>query len=89
MAALVPGEVSEVIEDQGALYILRLEERREAGLRDFEEIRDLIQRLVASEKRVRQQRQWFEGLLREAHIVRYLGDGAPGTGEGGPDGAPQ
>lgn len=37
-----PGDLSEVVESQHGLHILRLEARRPAGTRPFEEVRDLM-----------------------------------------------
>jgi len=59
---LAVGETSQPVEGRGGLHILQLEERREARLRPFEEVRELI---------LRQERQ-RRTAQRYVHYIREL-----------------
>ncbi len=68
--ALAPGQISDVIEMQGAFLILRLQEREEARPYQFEEIEKDLTEWVRSRKMESLYTEWVAGLKLQHHIER-------------------
>lgn len=65
---LKPGAVSEVITMDGDFYLVKLEERREAGLVPFEEVRVAIEKDLRRKEIRRLTTLWMERLRKDAYI---------------------
>ena len=75
--ALQPGGVSPLVEDRGAIYIIKLEERSRPRLKPYVEVRQVLHRVIAAQKRGAERQKWFKDLLNSAHVVNYLEAEAP------------
>jgi peptidyl-prolyl cis-trans isomerase SurA len=64
-------QLSPVIVAGDAYYILRIDERREAGTKPLKEIRPDIERKMISEDKNRMTQQWLDGLRQKAYIRMY------------------
>jgi len=68
--ALQPGQVTPVIEDRGAFYVAKLEDKQEAAAQDFEDL--AVQQAIDGKLRAQQFRQLEEKrqnmLLKDAVI---------------------
>ena len=67
---LPPGEVSEVVEMQGACNLFYVAERKEGRIRPFEEVRDQIREQYLRDKEEELFRRWLDGARDETRIVR-------------------
>lgn len=64
-------QLSPVIVAGDAYYILRIDERREAGTKPLKDIRPDIENKLKSEDRQRMTQQWLDGLRQKAYIRMY------------------
>ncbi|RME69653.1 MAG: peptidylprolyl isomerase [Verrucomicrobia bacterium] len=69
--ALEPGQHTEPIRLGDDIYILYLEDKRDAGIQPLEEVRDQIERILVSQMARQAQERWLERLRRNAY-VRYF-----------------
>lgn len=69
--SLKPGELSGVIDQPEAAYLMRVEEARPAHVRPLNEIREEIERTLILEERARTQKRYVEK-LRGKTFVRYF-----------------
>jgi len=69
--ALKPGQISEVIETPGVIYIMLLEDKRPAHYKSLGEIREQIERDLVLEERSRLEKLWFEKLKKKT-FVKYF-----------------
>jgi parvulin-like peptidyl-prolyl isomerase len=74
--SLPPGTLSPILDDGKALYIIRVVERREAGVVPFIEAQVDIKKEIQQE-RIRQQSQEFMAKLRKQYRVWTIFDEAP------------
>jgi len=72
--ALQPGEWSEPIELDGLVFILYAEDKREAGVKPLEEVRDEIEESITAQLSRQAQQRWLERLREGAYIKYYLRD---------------
>ena len=70
-AKLNPGQVSDVVELPAACYLIKLEDKQSAHTRPLTEVRDEIEKILASEQRAVLARQWIER-MRKKTFVRYF-----------------
>ena len=68
-----PGQLSDLIETDRGLYILRFEERKEAQSRSFEDVREQIRRRLAPQKE-REAYEHFVAGIRDRHEIRINED---------------
>ncbi|HLX68492.1 MAG TPA: peptidyl-prolyl cis-trans isomerase [Verrucomicrobiae bacterium] len=68
---LKPGERSGVIETPNAFYIMQVEDRHSAHVRDLSEVRDEIEKILLEKERERLQKQWIERLRKKTFIREY------------------
>lgn len=66
--SLPPGKRSEPIEKAEAVYIMLVEEARNAHVRPITEVRDEIERTLVTAERNRLQSQWLARLRKKAYI---------------------
>jgi peptidyl-prolyl cis-trans isomerase SurA len=68
---LKPGERSGVIETPGAFYIMLVEDKHTAHVRDLPEVRDEIEKILLTKERTRLQQQWIENLKKKTFIREF------------------
>lgn len=69
--ALKPGEVSDVIETPGALYLAQVEERTAARVRPFEEVRPEIETALRRAEAERLYTRWIDRLKRKYYVQLF------------------
>ena len=69
--SLTTKQLSPVLQIGNAYYILRVDERKEAGSKPLTEIRPELERKMQSEDRQRMTNQWLDGLRQKAFIRMY------------------
>lgn len=69
--SLSAGQFSDPIKLEKDIFILYVEEKREAGIRPIDDVRDEIERTLISQMARNAQERWLERLRREAY-VRYF-----------------
>jgi parvulin-like peptidyl-prolyl isomerase len=68
---LQAGELSDIIEAESQLYLVKLEARRQPGYRSFDEVRDDIKNLLLARERQRLRERWIERLRAEKYVRIY------------------
>lgn len=71
MACLEPGGLSDVVETEEDLYLLRIEARREEHVIAFEAVREEIQDALRKEQSRRLYEAWMQRLKSKAFIQKY------------------
>ncbi|MDF7806376.1 peptidyl-prolyl cis-trans isomerase [Pontiellaceae bacterium B12219] len=71
LTTLPTGEISPVIETDTQLYIVKVEARRQAGYKTFDEVRQDIKKILTAKERERLQKRWIERLKAQNYIVIY------------------
>ncbi len=69
--SLKPGERSGVIETPGAFYIMLVEDKRQARVRDLSEVRDDIEKILLAKERERLQQQWIDKLRKKTYVREF------------------
>lgn len=69
---LKPGELSEVVKTQFGYHLIKLEDRREAGVVPFEEVQENLQKYLKEEKVKEAVQSYVKQLRQEAEIERFL-----------------
>lgn len=68
---LKPGEPSGVIETPNAFYIMLVEDRHAAHVKDLSEVRDEIEKILLEKERERLQKQWIDKLRKKTFIREF------------------
>ena len=68
---LPAGEISEIIETDTQLYILKMEARRQAGYKPFDEVREDIKNSLTAKERARLKKRWIARLRADNYIILY------------------
>lgn len=68
---LPAGKISDIIDTDTQLYILKVEARRQAAYRPFGEVRDDIKKALLGKERLRLRERWIERLKTNAYIRIY------------------
>lgn len=71
LAALKPGEISEVIEAGDSFYIMKVEARKHASVVPFEEAQEKIRSELAKEQSQQAYDAWIKRLKEKAYIRKY------------------
>jgi len=71
LKSLPAGEISEIIETDEQLYIVKLQARRQAGYKAFEEMRKDIKNALTAKERERLKKRWIDRLKKDNYIVIY------------------
>ena len=66
-----PGELSDVIKTRFGYHLIKLEDRREAGLVPFEEVQEKLQEYLQQEKVKEAVQSYVKQLRQEAEIKRF------------------
>lgn len=69
--ALKPGELSDVIETTGAVFLMLVEERRPGGARPIAEVRDEIEETLLKQERDRLQKNYIEKLRAKTFVRQF------------------
>jgi peptidyl-prolyl cis-trans isomerase SurA len=69
--ALKPGEMSEVIETPGAVFLMLVEERRAGGARPIAEVRDEIEETLLKQERERLQKSYVQKLRAKTFVRQF------------------
>jgi peptidyl-prolyl cis-trans isomerase SurA len=71
LTSLPAGEVSEIIDTNKQLYIVKVEGRRQMGYTPFEEVRVQIKNALTAQERDRLRTRWIERLKKENYVRIY------------------
>ena len=71
LTSLPAGEISEIIDTDKQLYIVKVEGRRQTGYTPFEEVRDQIKNALTAQERDRLRSRWIERLKKENYVRIY------------------
>jgi peptidyl-prolyl cis-trans isomerase SurA len=74
LAGLKPGDVSEVVETDDTLYLLKLEERQSAGVASLAEVQDDLEQRLSREESERIYRAWVTQLRRQGYVRVFAPD---------------
>jgi len=66
--SLKVGEVSDIIRSGLGLHIVKLMDRKEKGVRPFEEVKDEIKDTIYAKKVEKEFKEWFEGLRKRSFV---------------------
>jgi peptidyl-prolyl cis-trans isomerase SurA len=69
--ALKPGEMSEVIETPGAVFLMLVEDRRAGGARPIAEVRDEIEETLLKQERERLQKSYVQKLRAKTFVRQF------------------
>ncbi len=72
IASLEKGQMSEPIRTADGIFLLYVEEKREAGIQPIQEVRDQIEEILISQMARESQERWLERLRRNAYVRYYL-----------------
>lgn len=75
--SLEPGEISEPVRVDEHLYILKVEDKREEGVKDLSRVRSEIEQAISSQLSRQAQERWLERLRRDAYIRYFLEEALP------------
>jgi parvulin-like peptidyl-prolyl isomerase len=69
--SLPVGEISEIIDTEAQLYLVKLEARRQPGYKTFDDVRLDIKNALTAKERERLKARWIERLRENNYIVIY------------------
>jgi len=72
VAHLEKGQMSEPLRSRDGLFLLYVEDRRQAGIQPIHEVRDQIESILISQMARESQERWLERLRRDAYVRFYL-----------------
>lgn len=68
--SMKPGEVSDLVETDAAVWIIKLEDLRPAHIRNIEEVRGAIESEIKSQMQAKLKKEWIDR-LKKKYLVRY------------------
>ncbi|MCF7818480.1 MAG: peptidyl-prolyl cis-trans isomerase [Kiritimatiellales bacterium] len=71
IASLPAGEISEIVETDTELYILKMEARQQSGYKTFDEVRQTIKTALTTQERDRLKARWIARLKENNYVVIY------------------
>jgi parvulin-like peptidyl-prolyl isomerase len=71
LKTLPAGEISAIIEAETGFYIMKVEARRQAGYKTFDEVRNDIKNMLTARERTRLKTRWIERLKENNYVVIY------------------
>ena len=69
--AAQPGAVSDAIDLDGAVFMIKVEERKSAGMRPISEVRDEVEQMLRNLEKERLRKQWMARLRKKSFIAYY------------------
>lgn len=71
LRTLPAGEISDIIETDTQLYMVKVDARRQPGYKTFDEVREDIKNALTAKERERLRKRWIERLRSDNYIVLY------------------
>lgn len=71
LGILPAGETSEIVETDAELYLVKIEARRQAGYKSFDDVRQSIKTTLTSRERDRLKARWIARLKKNNYVVIY------------------
>lgn len=71
LQTLPAGEISKIIEADEQLYLVKIDARRQAGYKTFDEVRNDIKNVLTAKERDRLKKRWIKRLEENNYIVIY------------------
>jgi len=71
LKTLPAGEISEIVETDTELYLVKMEARRQAGHKSFDEVRQAIKTSLNAKERARLKARWIARLKEKNYVVIY------------------
>ena len=71
LKTLPAGEISEIIETETQLYIVKVEARRKSGHKTFEDVQTDIKNALTSNERKRLKKRWIARLKANNYVILY------------------
>ena len=68
--SMKPGEVSDLVETDAAVWIIKLEDLHPAHIRNIEEVRGAIESEIKSQMQAKLKKEWIDR-LKKKYLVRY------------------
>ncbi len=68
---LPAGEISEIVETEEGLYLVKVEARRQPGYKSFDEVRVSIKNALNAQERDRLKARWIERLKENNYVIIY------------------
>jgi len=66
-----PGSVSEILDLDGAVFIVKVEERKGAGMRSVADVRDEVEVMLQNMEKERLRKQWIARLRKKSFVAYY------------------
>ncbi|GHC09621.1 peptidylprolyl isomerase [Cerasicoccus arenae] len=76
-ANLTPGEYSQPVVIENVTYILKVDEKRESGVKQLEAVRQEIEQAITTQLARQAQQRWLERLRRKAYVKFFLREAGP------------
>jgi peptidyl-prolyl cis-trans isomerase C len=70
--ALKPGQISDIVETEYGYHLIKVTDRKEAGVVSFDEIKPRIEQQIKSEKVGQQLAQYVEQLRSKAKVETFV-----------------
>ncbi|MBT8041985.1 MAG: hypothetical protein HKP10_08365 [Kiritimatiellales bacterium] len=71
LGTLPAGQISDIIETETQLYILKVEARRQSAYKSFEEVRQDLENSLVAQERARLRERWIARLRENHYVVIY------------------
>jgi len=71
LQTLPAGEISEIIETDSELYLVKMEARRQSGHKTFDEVRQSIKKTLKAKEQARLKARWIARLRKSNYVVIY------------------
>lgn len=68
---LKPGEISELIENTSAIWIVKVDEAKTAHVKPLAEVRDQIEKDLLTEENVRRKKQWIDSIRAKSYVRTF------------------
>lgn len=74
---LQPGQHSDPIRIEGVTYIVKVEEKRDSGVKQLESVRQEIEQAITNQLARQAQQRWLERLRKKAYVKFFLREAGP------------